>query len=66
MSAVAVLAMLISKILQKARELSARLFHTEPIQPQMPVQEHVRQSPEKKTVDYQQQRMVKNKDRGAR
>ncbi len=49
MSAVAVLAMLISKILQKARELSARLFDTEPIQPQMPVQESVRQPPEKET-----------------
>ena len=49
MSAVAVLAMLISKVLQKARELSAKLFDIEPIQPQMPVQESVRQPPEKKT-----------------
>ena len=49
MSAVAVLAMLISKILQQARELSARLFDTEQIQPQMPVQEHTRQPAEKET-----------------
>lgn len=49
MSAVAVLAMLISKVLQKARELSAKIFDTEQIQPQMPVQEPVRQSPEKET-----------------
>ena len=47
MSAIAVLAMLILKILKKTRELSARLFYTEPIQPQMPVQEPVRQPPEK-------------------
>ena len=47
MSAVAVLAMLISKVLQKARELSAKLFDTEQIQPQMPVQEPVRQPSEK-------------------
>ena len=45
MSAVAVLAMLISKILQKARELSANLFDTE----QMPVQEPDRQPSEKET-----------------
>jgi len=49
MSAVAVLAMLISKVLQKARELSAKIFDTEQIQPQMPVQEPVRQPPEKET-----------------
>ena len=49
MSAVAVLAMLILKLLQKARELSAKLHDTEQIQPQMPVQEAVRQSPEKET-----------------
>lgn len=49
MSAVAVLAMLISKVMQKARELSAKIFDTEQIQPQMPVQEPVRQSPEKET-----------------
>ncbi len=49
MSAVAVLAMLISKVLQKARELSAKLFDTEQIQPQMSVQEPVRQPPEKET-----------------
>ena len=49
MSAVAVLAMLISKVLQNARELSAKIFDTEQIQPQMPVQEPVRQPPEKET-----------------
>ena len=49
MSAVAVLAMLISKILQKARELSARLLDTEQIQPQMSVQETVCQPAEKET-----------------
>lgn len=49
MSAVAVLAMLISKVLQKARELSVKIFDTEQIQPQVPVQEPVRQSPEKET-----------------
>lgn len=49
MSAVAVLAMLISKVLQKVRELSAKIFDSEQIQPQMPVQEPVRQSPEKET-----------------
>ncbi len=47
MSAVVVLAMLISKVLQNARELSAKIFDTEQIQPQMPVQEPVRQPPEK-------------------
>lgn len=41
--------MLISKVLQKARELSAKIFDSEQIQPQMPVQEPVRQSPEKET-----------------
>ena len=49
MSAVAVLAMLISKVLQKARELSAKLFDTGQIQPQIPVQEPVRQPTEKET-----------------
>lgn len=49
MSAVAVLAMLISKVLQKARELSAKRYDTEQIQPQMPVQESVRQPAEKET-----------------
>lgn len=49
MSAVAVLAMLISKVLQKAMELSAKLYDTEQIQPQMPVQEPVCQSPQKET-----------------
>ena len=34
-------------MLQKARELSAKLFDTEQIQPQMPVQEPVRQPSEK-------------------
>ena len=50
MSAVAVLAMLISKVLQKTREMSAKLFDTEQIQPQMPMQEPVRQPPEKETL----------------
>ena len=49
MSAVAVLAMLISKVLQKTRELSAKLFDTEQIQPQMPVQESVPQPLEMET-----------------
>ena len=49
MSAVAVLAMLISKVLQKARELSAKLFDTEQIQLQMPEKESVRIPPEKET-----------------
>jgi len=39
MSAVAVLAMLVSKVLQKARELSAKLFDTGQIPPQTPRQE---------------------------
>ena len=47
MSAVAVLAMLISKVLQKARELSTKRFDIGQIQPQMPVQEPVRKPPEK-------------------
>lgn len=45
MTAVAVLAILISKILQKARELSAKLYDTGQIQPQMPAQEPIRQQP---------------------
>ncbi len=49
MSAVAVLAMLISKVLQKSMELSAKLYDTEQIQPQMSVQETVCQPPEKET-----------------
>lgn len=49
MSAVAVLAMLISKMLQKTRELSAKFFDTEQIQPQMPVQESVPQPLEMET-----------------
>ena len=47
MSAVAVLAMLISKVLQKARELSAKLFDTEQIPPQTPKQEPVSKPAEK-------------------
>jgi hypothetical protein len=47
MSAVAVLAMLISKILQKARELSAKLSDTEQMQPQTPKQEPVQKPAEK-------------------
>ncbi|MDE7178920.1 MAG: MobA/MobL family protein [Lachnospiraceae bacterium] len=49
MSAVAVLAMLVSKVLQRTRELSAKLFDTEQMQPQMPVQESIHQPAEKKT-----------------
>ena len=49
MSTVAVLAMLISKVLRKTKELSAKLYDTEQIQPQIPVQEPVRQLPEKET-----------------
>lgn len=49
MSAVAVLAMLISKVLQKARELSAKFYDTGQIQPQMPVRELVCQPAEKET-----------------
>ena len=41
MSAVAVLAMLISKVLQKAREVSAKLFDTGQMQPETPEQEPV-------------------------
>lgn len=48
MSAVAVLAMLVSKVLQKARELSAKLFDTGQIQPKTSKQEPVMQPPEKK------------------
>lgn len=47
MSAVAVLAMLVSKVLQKARELSAKLFDTEQIPPHTPKQEPVQKQPEK-------------------
>ncbi len=47
MSAVAVLAMLISKVLQKARELFAKLFDTEQIPPQTPKQEPVPKLAEK-------------------
>lgn len=47
MSAVAVLVMLILKVLQKARELSAKLYDAKQIQMQMPVQEPVSQPPEK-------------------
>lgn len=47
MSAVIVLALLISKVLEKARELSTRLFDTEPIQQQMPKQNPVPSPPEK-------------------
>mgnify|MGYP001056793873 CR=1 FL=1 len=39
MGAVAVLAMLISKVLQKARGLSAKLFDTRQMPPQTPEQE---------------------------
>ncbi|MCM1091824.1 MAG: hypothetical protein NC413_13350, partial [Muribaculum sp.] len=49
MSAVAVLAMLISKVLQKARELSAKLFDTEQIPPQTPKQEPDPKPAEKET-----------------
>ena len=47
MSAVAVLAMLVSKVLQKARELSAKLFDTGQIPPQTPKQEPVPKPAEK-------------------
>lgn len=47
MTAVGVLAILISKILQKARELSSKLFDTGQIQPHTPKQEPVPQPPEK-------------------
>lgn len=50
MTAVAVLAMLISKVLQKARELSAKLFDTEQIQSQIQVQEPIRKLPERETT----------------
>lgn len=49
MSAVAVLAMLISKVLQKAREMSAKLFDTGQIPPQTPKQEPVPKPVEKET-----------------
>ena len=49
MSTVVILAILISKILQEARELSARLFDTGQIQPQMSVQETVHRPAEKET-----------------
>ena len=47
MGAVIVLALLISKVLEKARELSTRLFDTEPIQQQMSKQKPVPSPPEK-------------------
>ncbi len=47
MNAVAVLAMLISKVLQKARELSAKLFDTGQMPPQTPKQEPVPKPAEK-------------------
>lgn len=50
MTAVAVLAMLISKVLQKARELSAKLFDTEQIQSQIPVQKPILKPPERETT----------------
>lgn len=49
MNAVAVLAMLISKVLQKARELSAKLFDTEQMPSQTPKQEPVSKPAEKET-----------------
>ena len=57
MSAVAVLAMLISKILQKARELSAKLSDTEQMQPQTPKQEPVQKPAEKKCQASQRYRL---------
>lgn len=54
MGAVAVLAMLISKVLQKARELSAKLFDTEQIPPQTPKQESVSKPAEKETPSKQE------------
>lgn len=50
MTAVAVLAMLISKVLQKARELSAKLFDTEQTEPQIPAKEPVHKTPERETT----------------
>jgi len=47
MTAVGVLAILISKVLQKARELSAKLFDTGQIPPQTPKQEPVPKPAEK-------------------
>ena len=50
MSAVAVLAMLVSKVLQKARELSGKLFDIEQIPPQTPKQEPVQKPAEKEML----------------
>lgn len=50
MTAVAVLAILISKVLQKARELSAKLFDTEQTKPQIPTQKPVQQPTERETI----------------
>lgn len=47
MSAVAVLAMLVSKVLQKARELSGKILDIEQIPPQTPKQEPVQKPAEK-------------------
>ncbi len=47
MSAVTVLTMLVSKVLQKARELSAKFFDIEQMPPQTSKQEPVPQPPEK-------------------
>ncbi len=49
MSAVAVLAMLISKVLQKARELSAKLFDIGQMPPQTLGQKPVSKPAEKET-----------------
>ena len=49
MTAVGVLAILVSKVLQKARELSAKLFDTEQMPPQTPKQEPVQKTAEKET-----------------
>ncbi len=49
MTAVGVLAILISKVLQKARELSAKLFDTGQIPPQTPKQEPVSKPAKKET-----------------
>ncbi len=51
MDAVIALALLISKVLLKARELSARLFDTEPIQPQMPKQEPAVSPPKEPQIE---------------
>jgi len=42
MTAVAVPALLVSKVLQKARELSAKLFESDLLQPPLPKQEQSR------------------------